>query len=47
MSKQKVKVVVRVRPPLEEEDNNLVEVVDEKTLQMVNHRNTETTLKYE
>ena len=47
MSRQKVKVVVRVRPKLDEEENNWVDVVDDKTIQMLNHRNTDTTLKYE
>lgn len=43
----KVKVVVRVRPTLVPEDRPWVHVVDAKTLQTLNHRNTEEAHQYE
>jgi len=45
--KQRVRVVVRVRPQLETEDQVWVHVADKKTLHTLNHRNTKETLQYE
>ena len=45
--KQRVKVVVRVRPQLETGDDVWVRVADKKTLHTLNYRNTKETLQYE
>ena len=46
-SSSKVRVVVRVRPMLLNDDKPWVQVVDTKTLQTINHRNTDEALHYE
>ncbi len=45
--KSRVKVVVRVRPVTEEDNSLWVTVINKKTLQTINHRNTQEALQYE
>ncbi len=46
-NKQRVKVVVRVRPQIEPEEKVFVQVMNKNTLQTINYRNTDETLQYE